>query len=262
MIYFFVFLFGLIVGSFLNCLIYRLESNKSFLFGRSFCPHCQHILSWSDLVPLLSFLILKGKCRYCQKKISWQYPLVELATGLLFSLPFILTYFTYDRLPFMSSLIFYWIMSGFLIVIFVYDLKHYLIPDKIINPAIVLAFFYNVFHSIFIVRNFKPFLESLGSAVGAGIFFLTFVLISRGKWMGEGDIKLAFLMGLILGWPKILISLFLAFFIGAIIGIGLIILAKKTLKSEIPFGPFLATGTFLAMFFGEKLIALFFNFLL
>ena len=128
-----VFIFGLIVGSFLNCVVYRLEQDSSFLGGRSFCPLCKHKLSWRDLIPVFSFLILKGKCRYCQQKISWQYPLVELVTGFLFFLVF--HYTRYD-IPY---IVYGLIITAFLIIIFVYDLKHYLIPDKVIYPAILVS---------------------------------------------------------------------------------------------------------------------------
>jgi len=255
LVYLLVFIFGLVVGSFLNCVIYRLEVGGSFLKGRSFCPHCKHILSWQDLIPVFSFLFLKGKCRYCSQKISLQYPLVEIATGLLFLLIF----------NFQFS-IFNYLIACFLIVIFVYDLKNYIIPDKVIYPAIALAFLYQIFSNFkfpisitnfkFLITNFYfPFL----SAIGMAIFFLTIVLISRGKWMGWGDVKMVFFMGLFLGSPKILVALFLAFFIGASVGLILIFLGKKTLKSEVPFGPFLVTGTFLAMFFGERIIDWYLN---
>jgi len=247
--YLVIFIFGLIVGSFLNCVIYRLEEGKSFLKGRSFCPHCKHKLIWQDLIPIFSFLILRGKCRYCQKPISLQYPLVELATGIIF-LSIVLFNIQYS--------IFHILIACFLIVIFVYDLKHYLIPDKIIYPAIVIALIFNF--QFLIVNEFSIFKFSILSALGAAAFFLLIVLISRGKWMGVGDIKLAFLMGLILGFPNILVALFLAFFIGAIMGIGLIATGKKTLKSEVPFGPFLVAGTFLALFWGQDVINWYFNF--
>jgi len=251
LIYLSIFVFGLIFGSFLNCVIYRLHSGESFLKGRSFCPNCQHILSWPDLIPVFSFLILKGKCRYCHKPISLQYPLVELATGTVFLLIF-------WNLEFgIWDLLFRLLISCFLIIIFVYDLKHYIIPDQVIYPAIVIAFLYNIYQ--FTINNQQLTINNFLSAFGAAAFFLTLVLISHEKWLGWGDVKLAFLMGLFLGWPKILLALFLAFFIGAIIGIELIILGKKTLKSEIPFGPFLVSGTFLAMFFGQKLIDTYLN---
>jgi len=255
-IYFFVFFFGLAAGSFLNCLIHRLPSGEGFLISRSYCLYCKHKLVFTDLIPVLSFLILKGKCRYCQKIISWQYPLVELAAGILFLLPLI------GRDSILTSwpdLFFYWIFTSFLIIIFVYDLKHYIIPDKIIYPAIVLAFLYNI-HQLSI-DNQQLVINNFLAALGAAAFFLIVFLASQGKWVGMGDAKLAFLMGLILGFPNILVALFLAFFLGAIIGIGLVISGKRTLKSEVPFGPFLVTGTFLALFFGKEIINWYLNLL-
>ncbi len=244
-----IFLFGLIVGSFLNCLIYRLETKESFLKGRSYCPHCKQILSWPDLIPVLSYLFLKGKCRYCQQKISIQYPLIEIATGLLF-----LSIFNFQ------FSIFNFIITCFLIVIFVYDLKHFIIPDKVIYPAILVSGIWYLVSGIFLNLYTKyEILNTIYGVLGAALFFLAIVLISQGKWMGIGDIKLAFLMGLVLGWPNILVALFLAFFIGAAIGLGLIISGKKKLKSEVPFGPFLVAGTFLAMFFGEEMINWYLN---
>jgi len=255
---FFIFIFGLIIGSFLNCVIYRLETGDSFVKGRSFCPHCKRQLNWRDLIPVLSFLLLKGKCRYCHKPISWQYPLIELSTGILFVVNF--TRFNLVNISTLEflNLCYLLIVSCFLIIIFVYDLKHYIIPDKIIYPAIVVAFLYQLFRILNF--EFNPLLYALLSAIIASGFFLLIVLISRGKWMGVGDIKLAFLMGLILGWPNILTALFLAFFIGAIIGVGLIAGNKKTLKSELPFGPFLVTGTFIALFWGQNIINWYLNF--
>lgn len=250
MIKIFIFLLGLAIGSFLNCVIYRLEAGGSFLKGRSFCPHCKHILSFKDLIPIFSFLFLKGKCRYCGKKISWQYPLVELSTGILFVLIFYQT--IYDLL----TTIYLLLTTSFLIIIFVYDLKHYLIPDKIIYPAIVTVFIYNLLNTKYLILNTLP------AALGAITFFLAIVLISRCKWMGWGDVKFAFFMGLFLGYPNIFVALFLAFFIGASIGLILIALGKKTLKSEIPFGPFLVSGTFLAIFFGEGIINWYLSFFL
>jgi prepilin signal peptidase PulO-like enzyme (type II secretory pathway) len=236
----FIFIFGLIVGSFLNCVIYRLEIGKSFLEGHSFCPYCKHELIWHDLIPVFSFLMLKGKCRYCQKPISIQYPLVELTTALLF-----LLIINHYYLPFT---IYHLLITCFLIVIFVYDLKHYIIPDKVIFPAIATAFIYNLFNIKYLILNTFP------AALGASGFFLAIYLASKGKWMGFGDVKLSFLMGLHLGFPNILVALFLAFFTGAIIGLILIAQSKKTLKSMVPFGPFLVFGTFLAMFYGEPII--------
>ncbi len=248
--YLVIFLSGLIVGSFLNSIIYRLPTGESFLFKRSYCPHCKHRLGWRDLIPLLSFLILRGKCRYCKKPISWQYPLIESATGLLFVLIFWILNF--NSLIGEWALVFYLLITCFLIVIFAYDLKHYIIPDQVIYPAIIITLIFNF--QFLISKQFSTFNYLILSAVLAAAFFLTIVLISRGKWMGAGDVKLAFLMGLFLGWPNILVALFLAFFIGAIIGVGLIASQRKTLRSEIPFGPFLVAGTFIALFWGQDII--------
>jgi len=256
-IYIFVFGFGLCIGSFLNCVVYRLEQNKN-LKGRSFCPHCKHTLKWLDLIPVFSFLYLCGKCRYCHKKISIQYPLVELVTGILFVL--ILSFSDVglhlgSPTSFLNLAFLFYIASS-LIVIFVYDLKHYLIPDKVLFPAIAAAFVYRLF------ENFVSLPSYLLAAVIASGFFLAIFLASAGRWMGFGDVKLAVLMGFLLGFPNILAGLFLAFFFGAIIGVILMVFPfgsaqggnKKGLKSEIPFGPFLITGTFTALFWGKEII--------
>jgi len=267
---FFIFLFGLVVGSFLNVVICRLGTKKSALKGRSFCPHCKHTLAWYDLIPVLSFALLKGQCRYCAKKISWQYPLVELATGLLFLLAFravysgSLTLRTGGGLGWGTATSLLLAVISFLIVIFVYDLKHYLIPDKIIFPAIVVACLYQVSSQLtaysqrLTLTTFYP----LFAALGAATFFLLLVLITRGKGMGVGDIKLAFLMGLLLSWPQIVTALFIAFLSGGLIGLVLILARKKKLKSTVPFGPFLVSGTIIALFWGEKIVSWYWKILL
>jgi prepilin signal peptidase PulO-like enzyme (type II secretory pathway) len=265
---FFVFIFGVCIGSFLNCVIYRLEQEKS-LNGRSFCPHCKHTLSWLDLFPVFSYLFLRGKCRYCHKKISIQYPLVELATGLVFLLIFnfkfeILNQFEISQF---LNLAFLFYIAASLIIIFIYDLKHYLIPDKVLVPAVAIAVVYQLFSNLvnsnwILTLNFKfQILNYLFAVLIAAGFFFALWLVSRGKWMGFGDVKLAVLMGLLLGLPNVLAALFLAFFFGAIIGIILMVFKKKGLKSEIPFGPFLIIGTFFALLFGSQIISWYLNFL-
>lgn len=250
-----IFILGLSVGSFLNCLIYFLEKGRSSLKGRSFCPKCKHQLKVQDLIPFFSFFILKGKCRYCREKISWQYPSVELTTGIIFFL------IAYNFPNFLFST-FYFLISIFLVVIFVYDLKHYIIPDKIVYPAIGAVFFYQIFRSLESVNwdllgiwNLEfGILNPILTAISVSALFLAIVLLSQGRWMGVGDVKLAFLMGLFLGFPDIIVALFSAFLFGAIIGLGLIFFGKKTIKSELPFGPFLVSGTFLALFWGKLII--------
>lgn len=247
----FIFLFGVCVGSFLNCVIYRLEEKKK-ITGRSFCPSCKHKLRWQDLVPVFSFLFLRGKCRYCRKKISWQYPVVEIATGLVFLLIFSAQGGPARGWNFLG-LAFLFYIAGSLIIIFVYDLKHYEIPDKVLFPAIIVTL---VFQAI--AGNLPIIDYLLAVLVSAGFFFLIF-WFSKGKWLGFGDVKLAVLMGFLLGFTNVLVALFVAFFLGAIIGIILMVLQKRGLKSEIPFGPFLVLGTFLAMLAGSQIIQWYLN---
>lgn len=247
MISFIVFVLGLLVGSFLNSVIYRLEKGESALQGRSYCPHCKHTLSWQDLVPVLSFVLLRGKCRYCSKPISFQYPLVELVTGALFV-------FVYALVGLSLNGAYLFAIASLLVVIFIYDLKHYLIPDKILYPAIALAGAWRLFEVWSLGDWGLIEIWSLVIGILPTLFFLAIYLLSRGAWMGFGDVKLAVFMGLFLGWPNILVALFIAFLLGAGVGITLILARKKNLRSQVPFGPFLIMGTFLALFFGNAIV--------
>lgn len=280
----FLFLFGLIIGSFLNSLIYRLAlpnfslRNLDGLKGRSFCPECKHTLGWRDLIPVLSFLFLRGKCRYCQKPISGQYPLVELATGIIFALIFNFSAFAQgfggQAIFQFSNSFFLLFISSLLIVVFVFDLKHYLIPDEIVYSGIAVSAAYR-FLSVWelgnwdlienwklVIENSELILNPLASAFLAALFFYAVYHFSRGRGLGFGDVKLAFLMGLLLAFPKIVVALFFAFFSGAIIGVGLMALGKKSLKSELPFAPFLVSGVFFALFFGERVVNYYSRFLI
>jgi prepilin signal peptidase PulO-like enzyme (type II secretory pathway) len=261
-----IFIFGTAIGSFLNCAIERLREKQDLLFTRSVCPICKHKLGFFDLIPILSFIFLKGKCRYCKKSISWQHPIVEISTALIFVFIMnyeleIMNYAIFKQFLIFNflNLFYYLIIACLLIIIFVYDLKYNLIPDKIIYLGVGIVFFYNIFHSYFIIHNWSFIANGLISAFLSSFFFLLIFLISRGRWMGFGDVELVFLMGLFLGFPKILIALFLSFLIGAIIGLGLIAFKKKELKSEVPFGPFLMIGTFIALFWGEQIIRWYFG---
>jgi len=236
----FAFFIGLAVGSFLNVVICRLETKESFIKNRSHCPYCKIVLKWYELIPVFSFLFQKAKCRYCKKTISWQYPLVELSTGIVF-----LLFFNQFLSSDLINLFYYLTISCFLIVIFVFDLKHYLILNKVLYPAIIISFIFIVGNNFINQLNLSlPSPQSgLVALLIASGFFLFLVLISKNQWMGWGDVKLAILMGLVLGWPDILLALFLSFLSGAIVGIGLILFGKKGLKSQIPFGPFLTGST-------------------
>jgi prepilin signal peptidase PulO-like enzyme (type II secretory pathway) len=179
--------------------------------------------------------------------------LVELITATLFCLIWI-----FSQNP--AFAVFYLVLASFFMVIFIYDLKHYLIPDAVVFSAILTSGVWYLISGLFLdLYTKQEMLSILYAALGAAVFFLILVLITKGRGMGVGDIKLAFLMGLVLGWPRILVALAFAFFSGALIGLLLIALNKKKFKSEVPFGPFLATGTFFAIFFGSWVINWYLN---
>jgi len=242
--------FGLAVGSFLNACIWRLKNKRSVLYGRSMCPHCKHKLTWIDLVPVLSFIFLRGRCRYCGKKISLQYPLVELASGILFGLAAM-------NSPLLDpgSLYFLlrdWFFIGVLIIIFVYDLRWGYILDRVTLPTAIAAFAVN----ILLGAGWQRLV--LAAVIGSG-FFLFQYAVSRGKWIGGGDIRLGALMGFMLGWPQIITALFFAYFIGAIVAIYLLLSRRKRMGSEIAMGTFLSAGTVVALLWGEKIINWYFG---
>ena len=292
-----VFAFGLAVGSFLNAVIYRLAVHQGLypnsydrrnrginpFQGRSFCPSCGHQLAWYDLVPLVSYLLLRGRCRYCGQRISLQYPFVELATGLLFVLIFAKLGLAVENLAQLSfpqaislfRLIYLWAIAGLLVAIFVYDLKHFIIPDRFVYPAIAIAAAFRVFEALdqttwevvaqfwfLAIRAPTHLIGALAAAFLAFGFFFALHTLSRGKWMGFGDVKLALFMGLFLGFPNILVALACAFVLGALVGIVLILAKKKTMRSQVPFGPFLVLGTFVALFWGGALVDFYLSLLL
>ena len=239
------FLFGLAAGSFVSCFVYRINkenSLKGFLKGRSYCPKCKKQLLWIDNIPLLSFILLKGKCRFCHSPISWHYPLMELATGII---TVVIYRLTWGSIP---NLIFNLFMAYAFLAIFLSDLQYRTIPDKITYPAMFVAFIW-----LIIYGQWSMTLAGLGAA---GFFFLL-VLLTRFRGMGLGDVKLAGLMGLFLGFPGIITALYLAFLTGATAGVILILLGRKRFKSEISFGPFLVMATFITWFWGEKIWHLF-----
>ncbi len=241
MIEFLLIVLGLVVGSFLNAVIYRLKVEVSFLKGRSYCPFCKHNLRAVDLVPLLSFIALRGRCRYCTKKISWQYPLVELGTMVAFLL-------LYWHFGLTNDFFVYLVYSCILMVVFVYDLRYYLILDRVSLPAIALAAILSIF-----VLQISVLHVLIGAVLGGGFFLLQF-LVSRGRWIGGGDIRLGVVMGAMLGYPNVLVALFIAYILGSVIGVFLILSGRKKWQSRVPFGTFLSVATFLAFLFADTII--------
>src|SRR5581483_11946929 len=243
MVFFFplLFFFGLFIGSFLGVISDRVPNNESIVLPPSHCDSCKKKLRWYDNIPLLSYVLLKGKCRFCGNKISFYYPAVELTTALLFVVIGIST-------QNITELIFNLYISASLIVIFFSDLKYEIIPSSVVYPAIVITFLFKIF---FVNLTLFP---PIASALGAFLFFLSLFLITKGRGMGFGDVQLAFLMGLFLGFPKILVSLYVAFLTGGMLSLILVLWGKKKLRgSTLPFGPFLVFGTFFALFFGNVL---------
>ncbi len=260
-----IFTLGLIIGSFLNCLIWRLHTGETIL-GRSYCPKCQQQIAWYDNIPVLSYIFLLGKCRHCKKHISIQYPVVEFVVGLLFVLAFVieLRQFQFFNFQFFNLFILLfrdWFVIFVMTIVFVYDLRWYLILDKIMIPAMIIIFGLNIYLAYLDGEVFNNLWNFLISGIIGGGFFLLQFLVSRGQWIGGGDIRLGFFMGLVLGWPIILLALMLAYISGAIIGVFLLIWGKKKMSSQIPFGVFLSTATLVSLFWGQSIINWYLNLL-
>ena len=241
-----ILLLGLAVGSFLSAAVYRLRIRefKSLLFGRSFCPSCKKTLRVRDLIPLLSFLWLRGKCGFCRKKIPQHYFWVELCTALVFGLAAF-------SIGFQNLLLLAWNLLFITVLIFLasFDFQFTEIPDEVSLPAAALAFL-----GSFLNFTVTPLMSLTGLLVGGG-FFAIIVLLSQGRWMGGGDIRMGLLLGALLGWKGFLVALFLASFSGSVLGIIQILQKKRKLKSALPFAPFLTAGGIIALLFGEGIWA-------
>ena len=253
----FFFILGLLIGSFLNVVIYRLNTRKS-LGGRSACMSCRHKLSWHELIPLLSFLWLRGRCRKCKTRISLQYPLVELGTGLVFLFLFLTLRHNaiyVSSVSFAASYLFYASAFSVLIVITVYDMKHKIIPDRLAFILGLLAFAGLFLFESSVWRPHIPGIMDILSGIILAAPFAALWLISSGKWMGLGDAKLLLGLGWLLGLEISLSGVVLAFWIGAGTGILLMIFSRHyKIKSEIPFAPFLCLGAFIAFLFQLSLL--------
>jgi len=261
-----IFLFGLAVGSFVNCLVWRLHSGQS-LFGRSACPACGQKIAWHDNLPLVSFIFLRGRCRRCHGQISWQYPLVEIFFGVLFVFAWLynladifgpagivgLMKLTGDPIWLKARDLWLILARDFsflaaLAVIFLYDWRWQLIPDAVALPAAGLVGALNLFLDF----HWKNILIS--GIIGAGFFLVQF-LVSRGRWIGGGDIRVGLLLGLGLGWPLILIALLLAYVGGALMAGLLLVSGRKKLGAQLPLAVFLAPAAAFTLFFGSAVAA-------
>lgn len=234
------FIYGLVFGSFFNVVGLRIPKGESIVRPPSHCTVCDRNLTVKDLVPVFSFIFLKGKCRGCGTKIHWVYPVMELVTGLLFA-------FAYYQLGFSLELVVALLFISLLVIITVSDIAYMLIPDKILLFFLIPLIVLRVFEPL------SPWWDSvIGAVVGFGVLFLIAV-VSKGG-MGGGDIKLFFVIGLVLGWVPTLLTLFLASIIGTVIGIISLRRTKQGRKTPIPFGPSIAIAAIIAYFYGELLV--------
>ena len=232
-------LVGLAIGSFLNVVIARLPEHKSLWGPRSACPGCGAPIAWHDNVPILSFVSLRGRCRTCAMRISWRYPIVEALTAALFVLAYRIFGPTVD---FLAALV----LLAALVAITAIDLQHQIIPDVITLPGIVAGFLANL------ASGRVSWLDSLiGIGVGGGLFLI--IILASGGGMGGGDMKLGAMLGAFLGWSVVLVAVFVAVLLGGALAIPLLVTGKRGRKDPIPFGPFLALGGVVGLFWGERL---------
>jgi len=236
---------GGIVGSFLNVCASRLPNGRSLWMPGSACPACAHPIRWYDNVPVLSFMVLRGRCRDCRAPIAWRYPGVEFGTALLFALAYVHLGLDWELAP-------AFVFLSALMVITVIDLEHQLIPDRITLPVIAAGFL----ASVILGRPSWP-QSLLGIVVGGGIIYAIILgsrLVMGVEGMGGGDITLAAMLGAFLGWKLLLLGLFLAVLLGAGVAVALLATGRRGGKDPIPFGPFLALGGAVSLFWGKEIL--------
>jgi leader peptidase (prepilin peptidase) / N-methyltransferase len=240
-----IFCYGLMVGSFANVCIHRLPRKESVVFPGSHCPACSSEVRPLDNIPVISYIILGGKCRDCSIRISPIYPIIEMVTAILVLAGFFRFGVSFDFLV-------YSVLAPALVIITAIDIEHQIIPDLITLPGIALGLAVGTYTI--------GYADSLiGFFVGGGLFYSLAVLSNGG--MGGGDIKYIAAIGALLGWQEVLLVIFIGAFLGSIVGLFQIAVQKKSRKSLIPFGPFLAAGTLITLFYGNTLIQLYLNYL-
>jgi len=288
-----LFVFGLIIGSFLNVLVLRYDPNgklfdRKKLSGRSRCPHCMHELGTAELVPIFSFLFQLGRCRKCGHKLSFRYPLVEFLSGAIFlAVPMFLNgFYNVSAISFANFGLEWWYYALLLLWVLVFlsllaiaaiDLRNYVIPNELnallaVFGVIIAAILFYYSEKLFPFRDsflqqyqlvFSPFqnliLNRLLGMFAGGLFFGLLVFLSRGRGMGMGDVKLALALGLVFGWPDVALSTIIAFVLGGLVGGILLAGGKKHIKDKLPFAPFFVLGTFLTVFLGHAIVTGYFG---
>lgn len=247
MIIFFIaiFIFGAIIGSFLNVCIYRIPREESIAYPPSHCTNCNNVIKWYDLIPLLSYMFLRGKCRYCRKKVSIRYPVIEFITGILFLI-------TFEKYGISLNFVKYILLINILIVIGMIDLDT---TDVYFSTTLTGIISSTVFIGIYFYMGIPVRSYIYGGILGGG-FLSIIILITKGG-MGWGDAEICLLCGLFLGLKLTIVMLFLSFIIGSTVGLILILSGKKSRKDYIPFGPSIVMATILTIFLGEKMVLLY-----
>jgi leader peptidase (prepilin peptidase)/N-methyltransferase len=235
---------GLAVGSFLNVCIHRLPRQESLAWPASRCPKCSSPLRWYDNIPLLSYIVLGGRCRSCGARIPVMYPLVELVTGVVC----VAAYFLFGPSPLLGARL---LFACSMIVLFVVDLQHRILPNVITVPGIVVGFLFSLFLP-------PGWISSLiGIVAGGGVLLLMaemYYRLRKEEGLGMGDVKMLAMIGAFLGWKLMLVTLVLSSFLGSFIGIAMIVLKKGDMKYALPFGTFLAIGAIVASVSGDAIL--------
>ena len=239
--YFLIFLIGLSVGSFFNVVVFRFNTDHSIVKGRSRCLSCRSVIEWFNLIPVLSYFILRGKCRKCRKKISLMYPVVEISTATLL----LLTFLNVPEISYLTILNSFIVLSLALIIFL--DIRYLIIPDKILILLMVVVF------GLKLLNNNTNFSNPFFSAFGLASFFVILFLASKGRWIGLGDIKLIFFIGFLLGYPAGYIAVMSSIWVAAIFSMVLLAAGRATVKTKIPFGSFLSATTIIFVIFSHEL---------
>ncbi len=236
--------FGLIIGSFLNVCIFRLPLGLSIVHPPSRCLTCGHWLSWFENIPVVSYVALRGRCRQCGSPISWQYPLVELTTGVAFAaaaLHFEMSWLMASRVLLVSAMI----------VLFMIDLRHRVLPNAITLPGIAVGFVFSL------VTEPGWAASAIGIVVGGGLLLAiaeVYYRVRHEHGLGMGDVKMLAMIGAFLGWKLMLLTLVLSSFAGSLVGVGLIVTRRGDLKYALPFGTFLAAAAIASSFVGDAIV--------
>lgn len=255
MTYIILTILGLCFGSFIHAVMWRLHARRDFVKERSECEHCKHQLAWRDLLPVVSWLMLRGRCRYCRKPISIQHPLIELLMAGLFVGSYAVWPFGFDTVG--LALFGLWVIAMVMLVgLALYDLRWMLLPDVLVFPLMVVGVAFGLLRWIGLegLAIGPALLEVVyGVASIAGVYMLLYA-VSRGAWVGFGDVKLGVFMGAALGWQFGLVALVLANLIGCLVVVPGLLLRRIAVHSRIPFGPFLIAGFIVAGLFGDRIL--------